>query len=54
MFQAIMQAAAESENDAPPPPPAGVHTEQKEALSYSKMMSALVDQVKAKVVEDKA
>jgi cell division cycle protein 37 len=54
MFQAIMQAAAESENDAPPPPPAGVHTEQKEALSYSKMMSALVDQVKAKVEEDKA
>ncbi len=49
-----MQAAAESENDAPPPPPAGVHTEQKEALSYSKMMSALVDQVKAKVEEDKA
>jgi len=54
MFQAIMQAAAGSENDAPPPPPAGVYTEQKEALSYSKMMSALVDQVKAKVEEAKA
>ena len=53
MFQAIMEAAGESENDAPPPPPAGVHTSEKdkEPLTYSKMMSALVDQVKAKVDE---
>lgn len=42
-----------SENDTPPPPPAGVHTQEKELPKYSKMMAALIDQVKAKVDEDK-
>lgn len=40
-------------DDTPPPPPEGVHTQEKELPSYSKMMAALVDQVKAKVDEDK-
>jgi cell division cycle protein 37 len=54
MFQAIMEAVGDSENDTPPPPPAGVHTQEKEPPTYSKMMAALVDQVKAKVDEGKS
>lgn len=53
MFQAIMESVGDQDNDKPPPPPAGVHTQEKELPSYSKMMAALVDQVKAKVEEDK-
>ena len=41
-------------NDSPPPPPEGVHAEEKELPTYSKMMAALVDQVKAKVDDGKA
>ena len=41
-------------SDSPPPPPEGVHSQEKELPTYSKMMAALVDQVKAKVDEDKA
>lgn len=52
VFQAIIEAAGKSEDgDMPPPRPAGVHTQDKEPLSYSKMMAALVDQVKATVDE---
>ncbi|TVY46026.1 Hsp90 co-chaperone [Lachnellula subtilissima] len=40
MFQAIMESVSDSDHDSPPPRPAG-------------MMAALVDQVKAKVEEDK-
>ena len=53
MFQAIMESVGDSDNDSPPPRPAGVHTQEKELPKYSKMMAALVDQVKAKVEEDK-
>jgi cell division cycle protein 37 len=53
VFQAMMESAITS-NDKPPPPPAGVHTEEKELPTYSKMMAALIDQVKAKVEEDKS
>ncbi|KAH6668766.1 putative Hsp90 co-chaperone Cdc37, partial [Halenospora varia] len=53
IFQAIMESAGDSENDTPPPRPAGVHTQEKELPTYSKMMATLVDQVKAKVDEDK-
>ncbi|KAH7348558.1 hypothetical protein BKA65DRAFT_605906 [Rhexocercosporidium sp. MPI-PUGE-AT-0058] len=54
VFQAIMESVGASEDgDKPPPPPVGVHTQEKELPSYSKMMAALVDQVKAKVDEDK-
>lgn len=53
VFQAMMESAITSD-DKPPPPPAGVHTEEKELPTYSKMMAALIDQVKAKVEEDKS
>jgi cell division cycle protein 37 len=53
MFQAIMGSVGDRDSDNPPPRPAGVHTEEKEMPTYSKMMAALVDQVKAKVDEDK-
>lgn len=48
-----MESMGASENDTPPPRPAGVHTQEKEVPKYSKMMAALIDQVKAKVDEDK-
>ena len=48
-----MESVGGSDSDTPPPPPAGVHTQEKELPSYSKMMASLVDQVKAKVDEDK-
>ncbi|PQE05443.1 Hsp90 co-chaperone Cdc37 protein [Rutstroemia sp. NJR-2017a BBW] len=51
-FQALMESTGE--DDSPPPPPEGVHTHEKEAPpTYSKMMAALIDQVKTKVDEDK-
>lgn len=40
--------------DQPPAPPAGVHTQETERPSYSKMMGALVDQVKSEVDKSKA
>jgi cell division cycle protein 37 len=54
MFQAIMESVGDRDNDNPPPRPAGVHTQDKEEMpTYSKMMAALVDQVKATVDETK-
>lgn len=53
VFQAMMESADPS-NDQPPPRPAGVHTDEKELPSYSKMMATLIDQVRAKVDEDKS
>jgi cell division cycle protein 37 len=53
VFQSIMESISSEDNDTPPPPPAGVHTQETEIPKYSKMMAALVDQVKAKVDEDK-
>lgn len=52
MFQAIMEAVGDSDNDLPPPPPAGVHSSEGPPPAYSKMMATLIDQVKAKVEED--
>ena len=49
-----MDSVSSGESDTPPPAPEGVHTQEQELPSYSKMMAALVDQVKAKVDEDKA
>ena len=54
IFQAIMESVGDRGDDTPPPRPAGVHTQEKELPSYSKMMASLVDQVKAKVDEDKS
>lgn len=53
IFQSMMESVGVSDNDTPPPPPAGVHTQEKEPPKYSKMMAALIDQVKVKVDEDK-
>ncbi|KAF4981553.1 hypothetical protein FZEAL_2662 [Fusarium zealandicum] len=44
-FQAVMESAGNPKDDKPPPPPEGVHTEEKEQPSYTKMMAALLDQV---------
>jgi cell division cycle protein 37 len=49
-----MESSKDMENDSPPPRPAGVHTQEKELPTYSKMMATLVDQVKAKVDEQKS
>lgn len=54
MFQALMESVGDTNDDKPPQPPAGVHTQEKEMPTYTKMMAALVDQVKAKVEEDKS
>jgi cell division cycle protein 37 len=57
LFQCMIEsvhAPGNRENDQPPPPPEGVHTAEKEPPSYSKMMAALIDQVKNKIDEDKA
>ena len=54
MFQAMMESVGVAENDTPPSPPAGVHTQEKEPPRYSKMMAALIDQVKVKVDEEKS
>lgn len=51
-FQAMMETAGK--DDEPPRPPAGVHTQEKESPTYTKMMAALIDQVAKKVDEDKA
>ncbi|KAF2720226.1 Hsp90 co-chaperone Cdc37 [Polychaeton citri CBS 116435] len=40
-------------NDQPPSPPEGVHSQEQQP-SYSKMMGALVDQVKAEIDKSKA
>ncbi|KAH8595008.1 hypothetical protein B0O99DRAFT_624140, partial [Bisporella sp. PMI_857] len=50
-----MESVGKAGEDTPPPRPEGVHTSEKEPLpSYSKMMAAMIDQVKAKVDEDKS
>ncbi|KAH9826534.1 Hsp90 co-chaperone Cdc37 [Teratosphaeria destructans] len=41
-------------DDNPPNPPEGVHTQEQEQPSYSKMMGALVDQVKSEVDKKKS
>ncbi|PMD40400.1 putative Hsp90 co-chaperone Cdc37 [Hyaloscypha variabilis F] len=52
-MQTFMETVRDAGEDAPPPPPAGVHTQEKETPTYSKMMAALVDQVQAKIKESK-
>lgn len=44
-FQAVMESAGNPKDDKPPPPPEGVHTEEQEQPSYTKMMATLLDQV---------
>ena len=52
VFQSLIESAGDPAKDEPPKPPEGVYTHQKEQPRYSKMMGALVDQVK-KEVDDK-
>lgn len=49
-----MMESADTSNDQPPPRPAGVHTDEKELPTYSKMMAALIDQVKVEVEKEKS
>ncbi|KFZ05492.1 hypothetical protein V501_08279 [Pseudogymnoascus sp. VKM F-4519 (FW-2642)] len=50
IFQSLMESA-DPDNDQPPARPQGVHTDEKELPSYSKMIATLIDQVKATVAE---
>jgi cell division cycle protein 37 len=54
VFQALIESAGDAKEDKPPPPPEGVHQNVKEQPTYSRMMAALVDQVKKEVDESKA
>lgn len=54
VFQALMESTGEFKNDNPGTPPPGVHTQVGEQPTYSRMMAALVDQVKKVVDEDKS
>lgn len=49
MFQSIMESTGDPGDDQPPPRPEGVHIEEKDLPTYSKMMATLVDQVKIEV-----
>ena len=51
VFQALIESSGDFTNDKPPPPPVGVHSNVKDQPTYSKMMGALVDQVKKEVEE---
>jgi len=53
VFQSLIESAGDPTDDEPPEPPEGVHTQEKEQPTYSKMMGALVDQVKKEVDESK-
>ncbi|KAJ9625886.1 hsp90 co-chaperone Cdc37 [Taxawa tesnikishii (nom. ined.)] len=53
VFEALFESAGNPDDDTPPPPPPGVHANVKEQPTYSKMMAALVDQVKKAVDESK-
>ena len=53
VFQSLIESAGDPSEDMPPPPPEGVHEHIKDKPTYSKMMAALVDQVKKEVEEKK-
>ncbi|KAM5351460.1 hypothetical protein ACJ41O_004183 [Fusarium nematophilum] len=52
-FQAVMESAGNPKDDKPPSPPEGVHTQEKEQPSYTKMMATLLDQVNKALDEKK-
>ena len=54
VFQSLIESAGDPIDDDPPKPPEGVHTQEKEQPTYSKMMGAVVDQVKKEVDESKS
>jgi len=53
VFQALIESSGDFTDDQPPPAPAGVHANASDQPTYSKMMAALVDQVKKHVDETK-
>ena len=55
VFDVLMEVSSDGSlgEDQPPMPPEGVHTKEQEQPSYSKMMGALVDQVKTEVEKSK-
>ncbi|KAH7023557.1 hypothetical protein EDB80DRAFT_697913 [Ilyonectria destructans] len=52
-FQAVMESAGNPGDDKPPPRPEGVHSDEKELPTYSKMMATLLDQVNKALDEKK-
>lgn len=54
VFQSLIESAGDPAKDEPPKPPEGVYTHEKEQPRYSKMMGALVDQVKKEVDANKS
>ncbi|KAF5233491.1 hypothetical protein FANTH_12540 [Fusarium anthophilum] len=52
-FQAVMESAGDPKDDKPPSPPEGVHAQEKEQPSYTKMMATLLDQVNKALDEKK-
>lgn len=52
-FQAVMESAGNPKDDKPPPRPEGVHSDEKELPTYSKMMATLLDQVNKALDEKK-
>lgn len=54
VFQALIESAGDAAEDQPPTPPEGMHQNVQEQPTYSRMMAALVDQVKKTVDESKA
>lgn len=54
MFRSLLESAGDPSKDKPPTPPPGIHAQANEQPRYSKMMAALIDQVKKAVDEQKA
>ncbi|CAM1505485.1 Fc.00g111220.m01.CDS01 [Cosmosporella sp. VM-42] len=52
-FKAVMESAGNPKDDQPPPRPEGVHSDEKELPTYSKMMATLLDQVNKALDEKK-
>ncbi|KAI9887144.1 MAG: hsp90 co-chaperone Cdc37 [Watsoniomyces obsoletus] len=53
VYNALMELMSNPSEDQPPPRPEGVHSRESEEPSYSKMIAALVDQVKKDVDDSK-
>ena len=49
MFQSLLESAGDPTEDEPPAPPPGIHAQVEEQPRYSRMMAALIDQVKKAV-----
>lgn len=47
-----MESVGDADDDSPPPRPDGVHSQEKEVPTYSKMLAVLIDQVKEKLNKD--